>query len=360
MNHYPPRGVDLDPAACRIRQQRLRERLRAQGLKTALLTNRRYVHYFTGYWHFSGNQEVAAIIPVDGPVTLIAPMQPEVTAVDACLTYESARLCTLVDDQIGELLKVAIPHLHSPMGSDEMALPGVADLKPILYAMRRSKDADEVALIQRAIACCDAAYAKARELLQPGVSETHLYAQLLAAASEEAGEPLGEFGNDFQSGTPGGLPRDRLVEAGEMAIYDLTAIYRGYCCDLCRSFVVGGKASDAQREAYRLIMEAFAHIEATVKPGKSCRELYTEVHAMLDGQHDWSFSHHLGHGIGLNPHEAPRLNPNWDDAFQPGDTFTTEPGLYGDDLRGGIRIEQNYLVTAEGLQRLSYFPTEIE
>ena len=145
-----------------------------------------------------------------------------------------------------------------------------------------------------------------------------------------------------------------------MAIYDLTAIYRGYCCDLCRSFVVGGKPSAAQQEAYHLIMEAFAYVEATVKPGKSCHALYTEVHAMLDGQHGWSFSHHLGHGIGLNPHEAPRLNPNWDDVFQPGDTFTAEPGLYGDDLRGGIRIEHNYLVTDSGVQKLSHFPADID
>jgi len=350
--------VSLDLNACRDRQRRLRERLRERGLDTALIMDRRLVHYFTGYWHYSSNTLVAAVIPFEGPVTLVSPGEPEGTAADRCLTYQANRLATLVDDQASALLAVARPLLAGAVGCD-WSQPGTTDIKPILYALRRSKDADEVAIIRKTIACCDAAYAKARELLRPGVSEMHLYAQLLASASEEAGEPIGEFGNDFQSGTPGGLPRQRAVEEGEMAIYDLTAIYRGYCCDLCRSFVVGGQPSAAQREAYRLIMDAFAHIEATVKPGKSCRELYEEVHGMLDGQHGWRFPHHLGHGIGLNPHEAPRLNPNWDDVFQPGDTFTAEPGLYSEELKGGIRIEQNYLVTEHGLERLSDFPTEI-
>ena len=80
---------------------------------------------------------------------------------------------------------------------------------------------------------------------------------------------------------------------------------------------------------------------------------------MLDGQHGWRFFHHLGHGIGLFPHEAPRLNPNWDDVFEVGDVFTVEPGLYGEDLNAGIRIEHNYLVTEGGLERLSQYPTDL-
>ena len=349
--------VSLDLNACRTRQGRLRARLRERGLDTALIMDRRLVHYFTGYWHYSANSVVAAVVPAEGPVTVVAPTKVE-RAADQSLAYEANKLSTLVDDQVGALLAVARPLLAGAVGCD-WPLPDTADLKPALYALRRTKDPDEVAMLRKAIACSDAAYAAAKDLLRPGVSEMHLYAQLLAAASEEAGEPIGDFGNDFQSGTPGGLPRQRAVEEGEMAIYDLTAIYRGYCCDLCRSFVVGGQPSVAQREGYRLISGAFAHIEAAVKPGKSCRELYEEVHALLDGQHGWRFPHHLGHGIGLNPHEAPRLNPNWDDVFQPGDTFTAEPGLYGEELKGGIRIEQNYLVTETGLERLSHFPTDI-
>ena len=267
-------------------------------MATALLLDRRHVHYLTGYWHASGNTVVAAVIPAEGPVTLLAPGRPEGTAADACLTYQAAKLCTLVDDQTGELLRVAAPLLDGRVGCD-VRLTGTADLLPILYALRRTKDADEVAMLRQAIACCDAAYARAKALLQPGVSEMHLYAEMLAAASEAAEEPIGEFGNDFQSGNRGGLPRPRAIEAGEMAIYDLTVIYRGYACDLCRSFVVGGRPSAAQQEAYRLISAALDYVEATVKPGVSCRALFRDVFAMLDGQHGWRF----------HPPPGPRYRP---------------------------------------------------
>jgi Xaa-Pro aminopeptidase len=80
------------------------------------------------------------------------------------------------------------------------------------------------------------------------------------------------------------------------------------------------------------------------------------AHKMLDGHHGWRFFHHLGHGIGLSSHEAPRLNPNWDESFQVGDVFTLEPGLYGDELQAGLRIEENYLLTAAGPEKLSSFP----
>ena len=363
LNGHALRIDCLHPDYCRRRQERLREHLREVEVDCGLLFNRRHVHYFTGYWHYSPHSAVAVIIPAAGPVVLIAPGTPQCSAVDHCLPYQASQLGTLVDDQLGALLLVARPMLKGVVGVDELSRPWllgeVTDLNPALLALRRAKDADEVGLIQRAIACCDAAYRVARTL-QPGMSEVQLYASLLAAATEEAGEPIGEFGNDFQSGTPGGLPRPRAIEAGEMAIYDLTAIYRGYCCDLCRSFAVGGTPSPAQCEAYRLIMEALAHIESTVRPGKSCRELYQEVHAMLDGKEGWRFPHHLGHGISLSPHEAPHLNPHWNDVFQPGDVFTAEPGLYSEELRGGIRIEQNYLVTATGILKLSHFPTEMK
>ena len=80
------------------------------------------------------------------------------------------------------------------------------------------------------------------------------------------------------------------------------------------------------------------------------------VQAHLDEYLPGNFNHHLGHGIGLFPHEAPHLNPNWDDTFQEGEVFTVEPGLYTPEMRAGIRLENDYLVTAVGVELLSDFP----
>jgi Xaa-Pro aminopeptidase len=122
---------------------------------------------------------------------------------------------------------------------------------------------------------------------------------------------------------------------------------------------VGGKPTDEQLEAWQHILPVFEIIQREVKPGKSCRELFQQAHEWLNRKKPWEFEHHLGHGIGLFPHEAPHLNPCWDDTFQEGEVFAVEPGLYGDDLRAGIRLENNYLVTKTGVELLTPFPLEL-
>ena len=100
-------------------------------------------------------------------------------------------------------------------------------------------------------------------------------------------------------------------------------------------------------------------VEETVKPGVSCRVLFETAKAMLDDYCPGAFFHHLGHGFGLFPHEAPHLNPNWEDTFEEGDCFTAEPGLYTKELKAGIRLEQNYRVTSTGVERLTNFSLEL-
>ena len=81
--------------------------------------------------------------------------------------------------------------------------------------------------------------------------------------------------------------------------------------------------------------------------------------SVLDVRWPGSFFHHLGHGVGLSPHERPNLNPHWEQEFREGDFFTVEPGLYEAELRGGIRLEENYLVTADGVEKLTSFSLEL-
>ncbi len=106
-------------------------------------------------------------------------------------------------------------------------------------------------------------------------------------------------------------------------------------------------------------MGVLAHVEKNVRPGYSCKALFNEAKAMLDDYAKDAFFHHLGHGIGLFPHEAPHLNSSWDDTFQEGEVFTAEPGLYTPGLKAGIRIEEDYLVTTNGVEKLTRFPTEL-
>ena len=122
---------------------------------------------------------------------------------------------------------------------------------------------------------------------------------------------------------------------------------------------MNGQPTDEQLKAREFIVSVLDHVAAIVKPGVSCAALFAEAKAMLDEYEPDSFCHHLGHGIGLFPHETPHLNSSWDDTFQEGDVFTAEPGLYTEALRAGIRIEENYLVTTDGVEQLTRFPTEL-
>lgn len=359
----------LTLAGCQLRQQRLRDRLAEKNIEAALLMNPRNVHYLTGYWR--GGQSmvcVATLIATNGPSILITSAPPDAeVAADQSILFSADRLCTLIDDQPTELMQVLRPHMenYGRIGCDRLERIGiidnwqVEDLNDTLLSLKRSKDPDEVQILRDAIAASDAAYRCAKQMLQPGVTELEIYAQMQAAAIEALGEPITGFGTDFRSGEPGGLPRTRSVESGELAIYDISVVARGYSSDLCRTFTVNSEPTMLQREAHQLVIKALDYVEATVRPGISCKQLYNDVYKMLDVKDGWRFFHHLGHGIGLMGHEAPRLNPNWDDTFQVHDVFTAEPGVYGDELRAGIRLEQNYLVTESGIERLSHFPLDL-
>jgi Xaa-Pro aminopeptidase len=93
-----------------------------------------------------------------------------------------------------------------------------------------------------------------------------------------------------------------------------------------------------------------------VRPGVSCRHLYELVHRHLNLRSPWTFNHHLGHGVGLAPHEGPHLNPKWDDILAEGDFLAVEPGVYHESLHAGVRIEQNFVVSATGVELVSDWP----
>jgi Xaa-Pro aminopeptidase len=163
-------------------------------------------------------------------------------------------------------------------------------------------------------------------------------------------------GNDYQCNARGGPPRDRPAAAGELYILDLGPAYRGYFADNARTMAVS-EADCVQQEAWQHVVSIFPIIEREVRPGVSCRALFAQAQAELDRAPHGVFNHHLGHGIGLYPHEAPHLNPAWDDVFEEGDVFAVEPGLYDPErLRAGIRIENDYVVTSKGVELLSDFP----
>ncbi|MCA9145625.1 MAG: aminopeptidase P family protein [Planctomycetales bacterium] len=363
---------DTNVDACRGRQRRLLDHMQQQRIDAVIVTQTEHVQWLAGP-RFPWLMQAAAALRVDGHLTLAVPKKPVLeAAADETVTYEAQWHSTLRNDQrhacmelleqtVGGKLKgsrIGVEFSsfgrHGNFGEKELI-----DIEPTLYKLRRRKDADELARIRKAISGTEKMYERAREIMRPGITELEMFNQLQMAAVDEFGEMLTGTGNDYQCCSRGGPPRaGRAAKAGELYVLDLGPAFRGYFADNCRTIAVT-EPSDDQREAWGFIMKVFEHVEQNVKPGKSAQQLFHEAQAILNEAPIGVFNHHLGHGIGLFPHEAPHLNPNWDDTFEEGDVFTAEPGLYAPELQAGMRIENDYLVTGEGVELLTPFPLHL-
>lgn len=364
----------MDVAYTKARQARLLEWMRGQQVDVAVVLRPEHVQWLTGC-RFSWFFETAAAIWADGRVLLIAPSKaPDASVVDDVRTYPAKWHSTLRNDQRQALSEVLLPALRErgklarvavefstcgPHFTQPLADVQLVDCEVELFRLRRRKHADELDMLKRAIGATGKMYTRAREIVVPNVSELTVFNELQAAAVHDLGEMLTGTGNDYQSNARGGPPRPRVAQAGELYILDLGPAYRGYFADNCRAIAVDRRPTDVQLSAWECIAGVFKLIERMVRPGVSCKAVFDAVQAHLDVWEPGNFNHHLGHGIGLFPHEAPHLNPFWDDTFEEGEVFTCEPGLYAPRLAAGIRLENDYLVTASGVQLLSDFPLEL-
>ena len=142
-------------------------------------------------------------------------------------------------------------------------------------------------------------------------------------------------------------------------ILDLGVNYRGYYADASRVFAVT-TPTDEQERAHRQAVDTLAEVKRMARPGVACLDLFNLARERMDEIVPGGMFHHLGHGIGLCPHERPYLNPAWPDGvLAEGDVITVEPGVYGDGLRGGVRVEDDMLVTADGVRTLIHAPKSL-
>ena len=366
-----PYEINLN--ACRARQTRLRDFMSRHSIDLVVVTRIEHVQYLTGFRSPTVFSPAAALW-ADGHCLLVAAhKQPPSAAADDVRVYEAKRLSTMHSEQRHISTKVLIDAIATRPQCKHVGVeysscgPEVTtqidaklfDIEPELYRLRRKKDEYEIKLIRKAIAGTGKMYERAREVIEPGVNELHVFNELQAVAVREYGEMLTGTGNDYQAASRGGPPRDRECKAGELYILDLGPAFRGYFADNARTICVDRKPTEAQQQAWQHLADVFPIVEQRAVPGASCAELFFAIKEQLAPCEPWLFNHHLGHGIGLAPHEAPHLNPNWDDVFEVGDVFTAEPGLYHNELNHGIRLENDYLVTDTGVELLSPFPLEL-
>jgi Xaa-Pro aminopeptidase len=359
---------------CRSRHARLLRICQERRLDAVVVGLPQHVYYFSGHLPFWLHTP-AWLIFADGRSCLVsADRAVEKVVADECRPYPAQASATQRQEQPLEAAKVVDEllreHRAQRIGVDaslptsQLALlrPGGCEaIDEPLWQLRRQKDPDELELMRQAIACTVAMYDEARRILSPGISEIEVFAALHRAAVVAAGEPLSALlGNDFAAGVPGGPAKlSRQARAGQIYILDLGPCYRGYFADNCRAFAVDGKPTDEQLQACDILLGVFPIVEKMARVGVRCRDIHAAVSDYYRSRCGRELPHHLGHGVGLQPHEFPHLNTHWDDVLLENEVFTVEPGIYAPSLEGGIRIENNYRVRADGVESLLQYPMHL-
>jgi len=350
--------------ACRARREAFARELRFAGLPGALLVQPAHLAYFFGLWGWRQNLPAAGLVSSEGEGVLAVGASADCTYfADRAVLFEDSRMSTPVEDRPQLAVEALLAIVSDPklLGTDIARFPvtGRNPVVDIITKMRRSKQADEVALIQHSVRAIEAGYRALVPVVREGLTEIELYSVFQAAATIYAGVPVGELGNDFRGGAPAGGPRPVPLRAGDLIPVDAGVALYNYNSDMCRTYAVSGKRTALQETAFQRVRQGLELAESLIRPGVSCRAVYAEVSDFLTSGTNWRFGHHLGHGIGLAAVESPRINPNWDDYFQEGDTLTLEPGIYGEGLNEGIRLEQNYVILDGKLQPLSTLPLDL-
>ena len=227
--------------------------------------------------------------------------------------------------------------------------------------MRAVKDADEIACIRRACAISCEAFARLLPKLKPGMTEKQVRLKLDYTMMELGSERLA-FDTIAAAGENGSLPHavpsDHPIAPGEMLTLDFGARHRGYDADMTRT-VSFGEPSPEMRRIYETVLRAHLECEEMLRPGVECCAVDRHARDVIDAAGYGSrFGHSLGHGVGIDIHENPRLSMTGDAILCPGHIVTVEPGIYVPGL-GGVRIEDTCVITETGYESLVTAPKEL-
>ncbi|MGH8103344.1 MAG: M24 family metallopeptidase [bacterium] len=230
--------------------------------------------------------------------------------------------------------------------------------------LRAFKSKDEITLIEKACKILGAAYAHVYRTLKPGVTEREAAIDMEHfIRTHGAQNPA--FNTIFISGKntsmPHGTPGDKVIKENDLITVDAGVLAGGYCSDVTRTFFLGEKVPKEVREVYRIVEEAQARAGEAIRAGVTGRDADAAARNFIArAGFEKAFGHGLGHGIGLEVHESPRLSALSKDTLQAGMVVTNEPGIY---LPGkfGVRIEDIVVVERNGIRNLtSFIPKRLE
>lgn len=345
------------------RIKHLQEGLDVEALYVTDLANVRYLCGFTGSNGALLIEQSAAWFLTDGRYRTQAAEEVAGAEVEVyALPDQAGATLQRIAAEIGATT-VGFESEHTTVSGAERLrayFPGceLAGTTGLVEALRRVKEPEELDRIREAARFADEGLAYILTQVRPGVTEREL-AILLESHMRLEGAEAVSFPSIVaaaeRSALPHAHPTDREVEEGRFLLFDLGCIVDGYCSDLTRTIVVG-HADDRHREIHDLVaraqqagLDALAAGRTGAEVDKAARDV------IVDAGNGEGFGHSLGHGVGIEIHEAPTLRSTSADVLAPGNVVTVEPGVYLPGW-GGVRIEDLTVVTAGGQETLSHAP----
>jgi Xaa-Pro aminopeptidase len=334
------------------RVQRLQQRLE----KPLLVTNPVNVKYLVGF-----DSSNCALLVEQDRVRLFTDFR-YIESARAVEDVEAVQTKRDTIGALGELLagkQVAFEGLLPYALYQRLRAAGVelTEAAPLVEELRAVKDERELDILRRAAAITDRAFERLTEVQFTGRTERDVAWELVQIFHEEGAEtPAFEFivGSGPTGAQPHGRAGDRTINPGELVVIDAGGIVEGYASDYTRTFSTGG-VNGEMREAYDTVLAAQQAALDGIRAGITGVEADALARTVIDGSaFRETMGHGLGHGLGLDVHESPRLSTESSDTLVPGNVVTVEPGIYVEG-KFGVRIEDDVVVTANGIENLTGF-----
>jgi Xaa-Pro dipeptidase len=362
------------------RVQQLQKQATAANLEVMVVVPGPNMHYFSGLSFHLSERPTVAFFPIEGRPVLVVPgleegkvqnapydihyftyddvNGPAEAFAQALAALEMSQKSLGVEGRRIRFLELELME-HSGHGPSQ-----ISNADTVFAELRMRKDEAEIQYMRRAVAIAQQAVEATLPAIKPGVTEREVAAELtlqIFRAGSDSELPFAPLIATGPNGAnPHAFPSDRVIEAGDLVTLDWGASVQGYFSDITRTYAAGGAPLAPElKRAYDAVQAANEAGRAAAKPGATGQEIDRATRAVIDaaglGQY---FIHRTGHGLGLESHEEPDMKEGALLPLEPGMTFTVEPGIYIAGL-GGVRIEDNIVITESGSESLTTLPRDL-
>ncbi|WP_410769957.1 M24 family metallopeptidase [Fontibacillus sp. BL9] len=349
------------------------QKMKQQGIQTLLITDPKHVYYLTGFLSNPHERFLGILFQPGSEPALVVP----------ALDEEAARAATggmdiithLDTDNPYHLLQNRLQGSVGTLGLEKenltiarfeqlqeaLGFTTSVDIGPWLRDLRVRKTADEVEKMSHAVRLIEQVLQESLKQVKEGVSENELVAEV-----EYQIRKLGADGPSFDSmvlsgektALPHGVPGERKLRRGDLLMFDIGVYASGYASDITRTFAFG-ELSEEQVRIYETVLAANEAAIAAITPGVTFASIDKAARDVIEAAgYGPYFIHRLGHGLGIDVHEFPSVHGQNEYLLSAGNVFTVEPGIYVPGV-GGVRIEDDCLVTDTGVRVLTSFPKQL-